>query len=109
MYVCICNALTEEDIKNNPNNTLAGTCCGTCLPDVDELLGRVVSEEEGKTKEIVHRTKAKYTTMIGVGTRCFHCTREIRLNEAALYCDKTADAPGYFCSELCCKQFNERC
>ena len=58
MYVCICNALTERDIKDNPDNTLAGTCCGTCLPYVDELLGRVDSEEvKEKEEETLTGTK----------------------------------------------------
>ena len=32
MYVCICNAITEKDIKENPElNNLVGTVCGMCL------------------------------------------------------------------------------
>ena len=32
MYVCICNAITEKDIRENPElNSLIGTVCGTCL------------------------------------------------------------------------------
>ena len=34
MYVCICNAITEKDIKENPElNTLIGTVCGMCIND----------------------------------------------------------------------------
>jgi len=32
MYICICNAITEKDIKENPElNKLVGTVCGMCL------------------------------------------------------------------------------
>ena len=32
MYICICNAITEKDIRENPElNTLVGTVCGMCL------------------------------------------------------------------------------
>ena len=32
MYICICNAITENDIIENPKlNDLVGTVCGMCL------------------------------------------------------------------------------
>ena len=32
MYICICNAITENDVKENPElNNLVGTVCGKCL------------------------------------------------------------------------------
>ena len=32
MYICICKAITENDIKENPElKTLVGTVCGKCL------------------------------------------------------------------------------
>ena len=32
MYICICNAITEKDVKENPElNKLVGTVCGMCL------------------------------------------------------------------------------
>jgi len=32
MYICICNAITENDVKENPElNNLVGTICGKCL------------------------------------------------------------------------------
>ena len=32
MYVCICNAITENDVKKNPElKTLVGTICGKCI------------------------------------------------------------------------------
>lgn len=38
MYICICKAKTEDDIKREGVDTLAGTGCGTCLPYVNALL-----------------------------------------------------------------------
>lgn len=49
MYVCICQKVSDrtiiQAIKNGTNNRVAlmnslgvGTCCGKCLPIVDELL-----------------------------------------------------------------------
>ena len=32
MYICICNAITENDIKENPElKYLVGIVCGKCL------------------------------------------------------------------------------
>lgn len=39
MYICICKAKTEDDIKREGVDTLAGTGCGTCLPYVIALTG----------------------------------------------------------------------
>lgn len=50
MYVCICNAVTESQVKEaiaggaDSHHALAeclgvGTCCGSCRPTVDAVLG----------------------------------------------------------------------
>lgn len=49
MYVCICNAVTDCDIRNAARagctnldeltqKTGCGTCCGSCLPVANDLL-----------------------------------------------------------------------
>lgn len=38
MYVCICNAISEQDLIDDPNlRALCGTCCGKCLPLADSF------------------------------------------------------------------------
>lgn len=37
MYICICNAITESALKENPElNKLIGTNCGRCLQWIKE-------------------------------------------------------------------------
>jgi len=46
MWVCICHAKDENDVKREGEETLAGTGCGTCLPEVKAILERNLKEEE---------------------------------------------------------------
>ena len=39
MYICICNAITETQLKENPElKKLIGTKCGKCLPWIEKGL-----------------------------------------------------------------------
>lgn len=38
MYVCICKAVSYEDIEKTGNSCGAGTGCGTCLNEINEIL-----------------------------------------------------------------------
>ena len=49
MYVCVCNGVSDKDLKNSYDkgatsvselqmSTGCGTCCGTCLQMVDDLV-----------------------------------------------------------------------
>ena len=55
MYVCVCNAVREADIKaavDNGARSLAclqerlqvSTCCGSCAPDAQDCLSRFMGE-----------------------------------------------------------------
>ena len=55
MYVCICRAVTDHAIKRAiaegaseieeiARLTGAGTCCGSCIPAIGELLGTPASD-----------------------------------------------------------------
>lgn len=50
MYICICKAKTEDDIKKEGIATTAGTGCGTCLPYVESLLAEL--PEKGITEPL---------------------------------------------------------
>lgn len=55
MYVCICNAITERDIKEAARNGVCSmealgdrlkvaTCCGNCRDCARKVLGEALSE-----------------------------------------------------------------
>ena len=55
MYVCICNAVTDKDIRQAAAagcasmaeltmRTGAGSCCGSCIPDATLLLAEARAE-----------------------------------------------------------------
>jgi len=46
MYICVCNAITEDEIKQHLHHgdilsviiqTGAATCCGLCLEEIEEI------------------------------------------------------------------------
>ena len=56
MYICVCNAVTEseirqaiaegaETVKELRDRLLVTGCCGSCLPSVQEFLERSVQTE----------------------------------------------------------------
>tara|TARA_B110000196_G_C21055972_1_gene619843 strand:- start:658 stop:822 length:165 start_codon:yes stop_codon:yes gene_type:complete len=54
MYVCICNAITEKDIKEKPElNNLVGTVCGMCINN----------EPEQNNKQIIKKSKLEWVSI----------------------------------------------
>lgn len=60
MYLCVCHALNESDLRNLVKlygcvnlddlscHTSAGQSCGSCLAELEEALRRVTSERESE-------------------------------------------------------------
>lgn len=55
MYICVCNAITEDDIKTDLKenglwhvltNTKAASCCGICLEDIYKLNDDMIKEQK---------------------------------------------------------------
>lgn len=59
MYVCLCRAVTDRQIRESVENGASsfrevreeldvGTCCGRCVPETRELIDLTLSEIAGR-------------------------------------------------------------
>ena len=71
MYICVCNEITDQDLKNNPELISAcGTECGTCIEFISLMKGTENRADAGSIPAASTRSALKNIERFKVDPRC---------------------------------------